>query len=244
LSPDGNNVAVNDINGTVKIQSLIKGKRDVMINNAESYNGERWFFEFISNGKYLLTTGPAATVKIWEASTGRYVRTIIKGTEKSPISILGLSPHKKYMAVGIDEHTVLVLNVLTGREVMRLSQDSSVRDIAFSHDEKFIATSSKGLDDSIRIWNLSTGEESSRKTYQSEILGFAFSPDDSSIAVMDIDQNLELWRWRPDELITEVCNRLRTDSRVFEGGEWRHSYWREKCQSLDPVNKPMNQYPR
>ncbi|OZH53932.1 hypothetical protein AFK68_14250 [Hydrocoleum sp. CS-953] len=72
-----------------------------------------------------------------------------------------------------------------------LKHEGDVRAVAFSPDDKTIATASN--DNTARLWDATTGKEVATLPHQGEVRAVAFSPDDKTIATASNDNTARLW---------------------------------------------------
>jgi WD40 repeat protein len=107
------------------------------------------------DGYEMLTAGYGA-VEVWDAKSGRLIRTI----EAHPnTSFASYSPDGRFIAVVNDADTVVnIYRISTGQLVRTIGdplpspiEDSGFSQIAFSQDNRFLATT---LHESIYVWNI------------------------------------------------------------------------------------------
>ncbi len=95
------------------------------------------------------------TIKLWDASTGRELRTMTG--HNANIVATAFSPDSTMLASGSDDATVKLWETSTGREIMTLNGHMlSVNALAFSPDGKLLVSGSD--DGSARLWDVSRGE--------------------------------------------------------------------------------------
>ena len=100
-------------------------------------------------------------LRIWEADTGRLVRTLPAPKEPLPddfvASQVAFSPDGKSLAI-CDIKTIFICEPTTGRIIHRLNGHEvpgGIFRLAFAANGKVLASASS--DDTLRIWNLDTG---------------------------------------------------------------------------------------
>ena len=90
--------------------------------------------------------------------------------------------------------------------------------MAFSADGRHVATTEAAL---VRIWR-TDGAEVARIEHLSKVTQVAFSPNGDLISFArvtpDGDSAIHVLLWRPEQLITEACQRL---TRNLDAAEWR-----------------------
>jgi WD40 repeat protein len=107
------------------------------------------------DGRYVASAEGAGWpgVKIWEAATGKELRTF------GPHNVFSVaySPDGRHLAVASADHTVTVWEAATGKEVRTLKGHTfPVFDAKFSPDGKRLA--SAGLDQAVKVWEVATGK--------------------------------------------------------------------------------------
>jgi WD40 repeat protein len=129
-----------------------------------------------------------------------------------PLAFLAVSPDGKVLASaslggtlrghGTSGRSVVLWDLMTGKELMRLGHRDVGGHMAFSPDGKLLA--SAGCEDAtVRVWKVQTGEElhvlvkhhqvSSDGKSDGYAAGVAFSPDGKLLATSGGDQVIRLW---------------------------------------------------
>ena len=97
-----------------------------------------------------------SSVKVWDALTGRVVRTLKGHTHY--VECVAFSPNGHRIASGSHDNTVKIWDASSGRELMTLKGHTSfVYGVAFSPDGKWVASAS--WDGSAKVWDASSGRE-------------------------------------------------------------------------------------
>ena len=139
---------------------------------------------------------------------------------KEGITALAFSPAEDVFATvssDLNDKPGIVLWKNTAPEIKRaegkpIYHGSSIKELAFSPDGKFIAaTGAEGA----HIWEVATRQEVAEIPEARN--SPAFSPDGKYLAVTSKD-GIKVLHWRPDDLAEDVCARLR---RNFTYDEWQ-----------------------
>ena len=148
---------------------------------------------FSPDGRYIVSGSFDKTVRLWNASTGREIRTFTGHT--NDVSSVVFSPDGRYIASGSWGETVNVKlwEVSTGREIRTLAGHTGwVCSVAFSPDGRYIASGSR--DKTVRLWEVSTGRGIRTLTgHTNGVESVAFSPDGRYIASGSNDKTVRLW---------------------------------------------------
>jgi len=144
---------------------------------------------FSLDGKYAVTAGWDAMVKLWEVSSGRVIRTF-KG-HKLAVVTAHFVPGGKYILSGSIDKTLRLWDLATGREVRRLfGHHEDITSIAVSSDGG--KALSGGNDKVVILWDLTTGEK--LQTFQGHKKGVTqvgFMADDRHI--YSVGKQLIIW---------------------------------------------------
>ena len=140
----------------------------------------------------LVSGSGDSTIKIWQLSTGRELRTLT-GHSNSVFS-LAISPDGETLVSGSVDNTIKIWQLSTGRELRTLTGHSrGVDGLTISPDGQTLVSISS--DKTIKIWQLSTGREVRTLTGHSlRVNCFAISPDGETLVSASSDKTIKIWQ--------------------------------------------------
>jgi predicted NACHT family NTPase len=141
-----------------------------------------------SDGKKFISASRDNTIKLWDVSTGKLLRTF-KGTGYRGL----LSPNGKIIISASYDNTIKLWDVFSGNLLRTLAGHSdSITSLTISQDNKMLVSSS--WDKSIKIWDISTGKLIRRLRGHSEWVNSAIiSPDGATVISGSSDKTIKLW---------------------------------------------------
>lgn len=171
---------------------------------------------FSLDGQYVVSgTREDRSVRVWEVSTGKEIAHM---THDDYVSSVAFSPDGRYVVSGSErrDRSLRVWEVSTGKEISRMLHDYPVTSVAFSPDGKYVISGSHDL--TARVWDAATGQELSRMRHKIFVRAVAFSPDSKYVLTGDYYEPVYMWKWRPEDLITDACSRV---TRNLTRVEWQ-----------------------
>jgi WD40 repeat protein len=210
FSADGKRLAAGGVLGTIKVWDAVTGHGLLSIHTSTGAQVAPRILgpgspvtcinsvAFSPDGTRLATCAMNETVTLWDATTGKEIKTLRKGANK--VAALNycfgsaFSPDGKRLAAGGLDKMVRVWDVGTGREILSLAGHAAwVQGVAFSPDGKWLA--SAGHDRVVCVWDATTGHEWLRlKGHTASVYCVAFSPDSGLLASGSEDGTVKIWR--------------------------------------------------
>jgi WD40 repeat protein len=168
----------------------------------EGHEGQVNCVAVTPDGKHVLTGGLDATLRLWDAGTGKEVW---RKTEKpGGIWCVAVSPDGKYAvsSLGMHEaggwvagrdHAVRLWDLATGKLVRTFEgHTDELRGLAFSPDGKFVL--SGAFDKTARLWVVETGKEARRFVgHERALRQVALSPDGKRALTSSLDGTARVW---------------------------------------------------
>ncbi|MCS7227406.1 MAG: WD40 repeat domain-containing protein [Endomicrobia bacterium] len=186
-------------------------KPELVIQNGHIWNVNS--VAFSADGKYLASGSLDRTIKLWEVSTGRLVRTLEGHTWD--VESVAFSADGKYLASGSGDKTIKLWEVSTGRLVRTLEGHTDrINSVAFSADGKYLASGS--WDKTIKLWEVSTGRlVCTLEGHTDRINSVAFSADGKYLASGSEDATMKLWNVAVGKLLVTLLATKEGDYIVY-----------------------------
>ncbi len=152
---------------------------------------------FSPDGKHALSGGADNTLKLWDISDGKEIRTFKGHSGAAPfcdgVLSVAFSPDGKYALSGAWDSTVKLWDIRSGKEIRTLKGHTNrVATVAFSPDGKQVL--SGGWDNALKIWDLNSGMEiRNYKGLSARVLSAVFSQDGNYLLSGSIDKTSKLW---------------------------------------------------
>ena len=214
FSPDGKHLLIGSGSGT-KAFDVTTGE-EVKDFALGSENYMAFAVAYSPDGKYVLSGGSGGKVVLWNAASGKPVRTAAgsEGFMAPHVRAVAFSPDGKYALSGGSDNSVRLWNAKNLTLIRKLTGHTGINGIfsvGFSPDGKYAL--SAGWDGKIKIWDLASGTEwrefagHSRK----ERTAAKFSPNGKHV-ISTGDASTRIWDVATGE---EVASMI-----AFEDGEW------------------------
>lgn len=190
---------------------------------------------FSADNHYLATGNTDGIARVWRTRDSKGT-PLVQLKHGAIITSLAFSPSGRYLAtVGLTKVAeIWDWRVKSATPVAKLEHQSAVLSVAFDQRGQFLIAA--GSDRAVRIWdkwNTADPLEVDRINYDSGITFVTLSKDNRQLIAGTSDNHVQVWLWRPDDLIKESCARL---GRNLTTEEWqaylaRNSY-RKTCRNL------------
>lgn len=158
FSPDGEKIAyatkpTNLTVSSAKVFNAIDGRLLFDLGQSDS---AIYYMQFSPDSKMILTMSVDKDVKLWDASTGKFLRTISEEkTVREEFEFF--SPDSKRIILSFADGAAKIFDVATGTELFRLhSVDDEIEYAAFSDEGKRIVTKTKNKH--VSLWDASSGD--------------------------------------------------------------------------------------
>ena len=194
---------------------------------------------FSPDGQLALSGSVDQTLKLWDVSSGREIRTF-KGHRRA-VSSVAFSPDAQLALSGSYDRTLKLWDVSSGREIRAFKgHRSSVYSVAFSPDGR-LALSGAGRRGrgEMRLWDVSSGREvRTFKGHKGRVESVAFGPDGRCALSGGRDRDsaqMKLWDvWSGREIRAFEGHTNFVESVAFSpDGRWALSGGGDKCGEME-----------
>ncbi|HEX2570310.1 MAG TPA: AAA-like domain-containing protein [Polyangia bacterium] len=160
---------------------------------------------FSPDGVHMLTASADGTARLWDANTGRLVRTYTG--HSGPLAAAVFTHDGHTIATASSDGTARLWDNETGRTLLGLEgHENSVRAVAFTSDAAHLLTG--GADGTVRAWDLAGGQAALRLVgHTSSVYSAAFSPDGQRIVTGSNDGTARLWNAGTGHLLRTLMDK-------------------------------------
>jgi WD40 repeat protein len=195
VGPDKETIAWCENTARVEIRNLRTEKAvDIETGNQQPN------MAFSPDGKLLATGGYGTQAKLWDAASGRHVRSLDAGDEGG--LAVAFSPDGKTLAVGNRNSVTHLYEVATGKLLHVLSEKMS-HELKFSPDGSILAVAY--VDGRVILWDVAGGMSvHARATGAKEVYTLDWSAKGDVLATAGLEGKITLWDSRDLSVLKEL----------------------------------------
>jgi WD40 repeat protein len=170
-------------------QAGLAGRPELVVQTGHTYDIRS--VAISPDGRYILTGSSDTTAALWEAGTGRKIRTF-QGHTRS-VKAVAFSPDGKLVLTGAEDETAALWDAGSGRQIRTFKGHAySVDAVAFSPDGKHVLTGS--FDRRANLWEAGSGKKVRIfEGHANPVEAVAFSPDGKQVLTGSSDNTAVLW---------------------------------------------------
>jgi WD40 repeat protein len=193
FSKDGTLLFVAQLTANVEVWEVATGKR---LGTLRGWHPEVPEVSVSPDGNLVASGG--LEVRFWSAASGKELHRITPD-DKTPFGWVTFSPDGKALAGATRSGLIVLWEVATKRELLRLRPPGPIEALAFAPDGRTLFSGGQAL----CVWDVATGKELGRLTGLSAPLSaLAVAPDGKSLVAGDQDGAVMVWErwpapWRP-----------------------------------------------
>ncbi|MFX0125495.1 MAG: hypothetical protein ACFFAE_17875 [Candidatus Hodarchaeota archaeon] len=198
ISPNGSMLASGsadthgeDVN-TIKLWDLTTGESFLTLSG---HNSWAYCVSFSPKDEILASGSPDKTVKLWNLTDGKIIKTITDNLDGIWGDSVVFSPDGTILASGDENGVIRLWNVAIGSELKRMTlrrHTEKINSLAFSPNGTLLASGS--VDKKVKLWNIFTGSEEKDIPYSDEISSVAISPD-GFLLMIGQENSLDVILW-------------------------------------------------
>jgi WD40 repeat protein len=179
--------------------------------------GEVQAVAYSPDGKHVASGGADKKVRVWDATTGDEVFTLLGHT--STVVTVAYSADGKYLASAGWDTTIRLWDAKAGKEIRTLTgHDGQVYKVAFSPDSDRLVSGAAPNVNQVQVWDVATGQKiRSLVGHQGMVYGVAYSPDGRRIATCSLDQTVRVWDAQTGQELRTLKEFARVDR---QGNNW------------------------
>jgi WD40 repeat protein len=160
------------------------------------------------DGRFVATGSFDKSIKLWDAKTGREVRTLGgKNGHQNQILSLAFSPDGATLASGGSDNVVKLWDVPASRAATVYAHPAGAAQVALAADGKTLAVG--GTDGTIKLWTSPDGKADYKPGrtlagHKGAITGLAFAPNGQTLVSIGADDTLRYWNPTKGDLLALV----------------------------------------
>ena len=191
----GINAKYEDIPLALKNQTIVNLRNIVdsihVKNRLEGHESRVWSVDFSPDGTLLASGSWDGTIKLWDITNGRKVKTLQGHSDR--VWSVAFSLDSKLLASGSSDKTIKLWNVADGKQIKTLQGHSAaVESVMFSPDGMLLASGS--YDKSVGLWQVADGKKiKTLHGHSDRVSSVDFSPDSTLLASGSTDKTIKLW---------------------------------------------------
>lgn len=191
------------------------------VSHLECHDASVYQVAFMPDGSHLVTASFDHTLRLWNLSTRKAVRTFQGHTDL--VLSLAVSPDGKLLASGSQDKTVKLWDVSSEMPIANLTgHEAQVYGVAFSPDGKRLASAAN--DKTVRLWDVEQKKAiRTLSTQDSGVYSVQFTPDgksvltggaDKTVRLLDVETGAEIRRFTgPEQAV--YCVDVAPDGKTF-----------------------------
>jgi WD40 repeat protein len=189
FSPDGKQLAATQNMGEIRIWDVVSRQQAGDIIDARA--GILTDMAFSPDGKQIAIGSDIGLVRTWNVATRQRIGNV--HVPEGSVSSVAFSHDGKQLAIGGYSSKAYVLDVGSYQSVGYFPTPEGVLDVAFSQDDKLLATA--GATGTTRLWDVRTGQvvDSPLSGHLGRVNRVVFSPDGKRLATGADDRTVRLW---------------------------------------------------
>ncbi len=148
FSPDGKRLLSGSSDRTARVWDIESGE---VIHQLKGHAGAIQQAVYSPDGKWIACASSDNTSRIYDATTGSFSHTL-RG-HRNKVETIAFSQKGNLIATGSSDRTIRLWDFASGGEILKLSQEGTVRYVLFAPDSTHLAT---GCDDkTVKLWDIS-----------------------------------------------------------------------------------------
>ena len=213
----------------ISIEELSDSDDSIAVITQLGHSGSIDSVSYSPDGRYIASGSADASIKLWDAASGRLIRTFIG--HSGNITAITFSPNGKYLASASWDRTIKMWDVASDKEITTFTGHSRIiTSVAFSPDGNTIVSGS--WDMTVRQWDVASGKEIKVLNGHSRTVNsVTYSSDGKTIISGSSDSTIKIWDANTGMVITTLTAYLgeitavaySTDNKFIISGSTRNT---------------------